>query len=132
MVDKKNWSNNLARVFYPAPRSRSEKGELERQEELGSRSRIGVIVAWENSYYLKWSCNQQTRNKQKRKEKKEDTIAARNEWQGDGCAGPCRDRCMTEQRTPMAQMPRLEQKRDVSGQYCQSWGAVAGRAEVRT
>ena len=87
MVDKKRRkkrSDTLARVIYPAPRSRSEKGDLERQEELGSRRRIGVIVAWDNSYYIKWSCNQQTRNKQKRKEKKrekkEDTTAARNEW----------------------------------------------------
>ena len=68
--EEKKRSDTLARVIYPAPRSRSEKGDLERQEELGSRRRIGVTVAWDNSYYLKWSCNQQTRNKQKRKEKK--------------------------------------------------------------
>ena len=93
-----------------------------------------MIVAWDNSYYLKMELQpaDKKQTEEEREKKKEDTIAARHEWQGDGCAGPCRDRCMTEQRTPMAQTPRLGRKRDVSGQYCQSWGAVAGRAEVRT
>ena len=52
---------------------RSTRATLRRgSEEVGGlKERIGVVVSWDNRYYLV---------RMEQQQKKEDTIAARNEW----------------------------------------------------
>ena len=67
-VRKTLWCRLAMRSARATLRRGSEEGGS-LKEQYGRR-RIGAIVSWDNSYYLEWSSNK----------KKEDTIAARNEW----------------------------------------------------